>query len=144
LFGLIFSRSRKKADERNINKIFNLIRDARILLQNGRVNDADLTFKEIKLVYEGSSENVMNEVYSEASGLLEIIDTAQTEMLIRAALNNTGQDMTNEEKEKLLNSRRMLKAAYELLSDDLKAKYGPKINSIVQDQKEDEKNKMNA
>jgi len=144
LFGLIFSRSRKKADERNINKIFNLIRDARILLQNGRVNDADLAFKEIKLVYEGSSENVMNEVYSEASGLLEIIDTAQTEMLIRAALNNTGQDMTNEEKEKLLNSRRMLKAAYELLSDDLKAKYGPKINSIVQDQKEDEKNKMNA
>lgn len=137
LFGLLFARSKKKADEKNINRILNLVRDARIFLQQGRISNADLTFKEIRLIYEGSSEEVMAEVYAETLNLLELIDSAQTELLIRSADTNNFGNLSNDEKENILNSRKMLKEAYSLLSDSLRQKYGDKINSLIADIKEE-------
>jgi hypothetical protein len=136
LFGKMFEKSRKKEDEQKINRILELIKDAQSLIQNKKISDADLTFKEIKLIYEGSSDTVMNEVYSEVMNLLEIIDSAQAELLIMAANENTNNLGANE-KEKLIESKKMLGVAYNLLSDSLKQKYGDKINSLIKDANND-------
>jgi hypothetical protein len=132
----MFEKSRKKEDEQKINRILELIKDAQSLIQNKKISDADLTFKEIKLIYEGSSDTVMNEVYSEVMNLLEIIDSAQAELLIMAANENTNNLGANE-KEKLIESKKMLGVAYNLLSDSLKQKYGDKINSLIKDANND-------
>jgi hypothetical protein len=144
LFGLLFAKSKKKRDEKNINKILGLIRDARMFLQEGRISNADLTFKEIKLIYEGSSEEVMVEVYSEAMILLEMIDAAQTELLIHSADKYSWENISNEDKESLLNSRKMLKEAYNLLSDSLKQKYENKINLLITESNEEDNVKLNV
>jgi hypothetical protein len=143
IFGSLFAKSRKRANEKTINRILGLVRDARIFIQQGRITNADLTFKEIKLIYEGSNEEVMTEVYSEVINLLELIDSAQTEILIRSADKGDLRLLSEEEKTNMQNSRKILLEAYKLLSENLRQRFGNKIDALVSDM-EKEQNKIST
>lgn len=145
VFGSLFEKSKKKLEEEKINKILSLIKDASEFLQNKEIDKADLIFKEIKLLYEGSSEVVRQEVYSEAIILLEMIDSAQMELLLQSAEKSSKMfadsqskgNLSEEERKEISNSRETLKKAYALLSDSLKQKYKEEVDSLVNISKEE-------
>ncbi|MGV8162920.1 MAG: PKD domain-containing protein [Candidatus Nanoarchaeia archaeon] len=145
VFGALFEKSRNKLNEERINKILNLIKDAKDLLQLSKITQADLLFKEIKLMYEDSSEEVRREVYQEAMVLLELIDSSQVEILISGA-QKIG-SISDEERMDAEKSRELLKKAYELFSDSLKIRYYDKINLVFRasgEQQREEKKESNG
>ena len=130
LFGSVFGNGKNKSNKK-VEDILNLIRDAKYFLQTSEVNKADMVFAEIKLRYEIAPDDVKAEVYNESMSLLELIDSAQLDLLIKVAEQQT---MYPAEQEEILSSRDALKRAYELLSDQLKNKYVDRINSTIDEE----------
>jgi hypothetical protein len=135
VFGSLKGRFGRKSKEGKINDILNLIRDGRYFLQNNELDKADMVFREIRMKYENSPDEVRAEVYNDAEALLEAIDTAQVEMLIRAAeqhsMHYPGQQPSEKDIEEAQASRETLKRAYELLSGQLREKYDGRIKAAL-------------
>ncbi|MFA6073365.1 MAG: PKD domain-containing protein [Candidatus Woesearchaeota archaeon] len=134
VFGSVFAKSEKKIDEEKINKILSLIKDASDFVLRKELDSADLIFKEIKLLYESSTDDVKSEVYGAAVNLLESVDVAQIEMMMSVVEAANKTNLSDDEKERAKKMKDTLFRVKAILSDVLKEKYGGKIDSLISEE----------
>ncbi|MDK2907681.1 MAG: hypothetical protein PWQ87_139 [Candidatus Woesearchaeota archaeon] len=119
-----FARISKK---RKMNKINSLINDSLNYIEEGDLNNANLVFKEIKLLYEKMPQRIKKEAYESAIGVYDKINKAYLSKLIDQTIDK----IRKGEKLNKIEIIERLDQAYDILNEEDKKEMQDEVENLL-------------